>query len=1828
MLWTKRFKNCLVIPISSLLLALFWMELIHQFAGPLLPSLFAPPQAEAAVLSIDPTANGTTVQGTLSGCATSFDCVNDGARSPATPALPTTEYVQFSRNQLAHYQMADIASVANVTSITVYLWHLENSASYQFQVGLYDTDETTQFGTTQNLPIRTGSPGWDSVTISGLSLTQTQINNLRIRTTCTRPGSGNSTCRNYSMYAEVTYAETNTATVSAVGTQQNVVKNTNQYLGGSFAVVRNSGAANVTSVTVNETGSIDAANNLKNIKLFYEQDVTGPLDCAGETYGGGEPQFGSTISVGFSGTNGSATFTGSSVGISATAALCLYVVADVQSGATPGDAIEIQITNPSTDVVGDGGLTVSPGTAIAVAGASTVTAAVPSQSGYHWRNDDNTEPLASTAVGSENTLYTDFPKATPKRIRLQVSNIGNATASSIPYRLEYASKSGFASCADISSGWTDVGAATDHFDMFDSANLTDGSNTTDVVLNANGAITNPGGKTFQGTNAAQKDTSSQTAGITLSTTQYTELEYSIQSSASVSDGSTYCFRVTDAGTPLTSYVQYPEVVIAADINVVASGTHTATVVIPSADNYAGGVFAISDTGGGANTVTAIKLTEIGSITASSGISNIELRYDFDVTAPRTCDDQSYNIGDTPFGTASSFNDSSEITFTDNISIDTGKTLCVYIEYDVTTSASNGNVLEMQIANPSTDVMVTSSTVAPSSAVSPTGNTLVDGPLLTQIHYHWRNDDGSETTASSASGGSEDTPISDVRKGDTTRIRIAVSNEGGVTSPAVTYRLEYRAKITTCDAGGLWFDVGDVGGAWNMSPSINIADGNTTDITGFATGELTNENTTFVGTGALRESTSESAPLTLTSSQFTELEYSIEATVEAGYLSTYCFRVTDAGAELSSYVVYPEVTTVQRQDFFVQRGEEIVSGTGVTLVAGTDYDFIAATSSAFVRITNSQLSGAGDSGGTSPQNTDDVTAYISDQGDITTSFTIGRPAAAAAETRVFWEIIEFVGEPGTDNEMIVRGVGELPIAATNLTGSGATTGGVVDDTDVVVFITGQSSDASGRTFNESLYTASWNTSTNQPDFTRGDADSSSNVSYAVVEFTGINWLIQRVEHVYVDAIGTPETVGITPIPNVSKGFIHSQKRVGNGLAGLDEIGHQVWLSSLGQVSFQLRSGATTPTDHVSVAWVIANIQNGVGEMVVYNPFGTIAAGGTEVSAVSSTIGGTIRPANASIFATNDSTGTGTAFPPVYAGYSIASSTNFEIWRSDTGESIDFQALIVEWPVAETSVTQNYYRFYVDNDTLDPTDPWPLGAADLGENTSLTIDDEPLAEGERIRIRMSLKINNATLAAGVGSFKLQYGLMETTCSAIAAWSDIGGPGGAGAWRGFDATPIDGTELATSSPAAGTLNLSVSDVVGTYEEQNNTTVNPYKVDVGQDIEYDWLIQHNTAEQRSNYCFRMVNADGGELVYTNYPTLRTTGYTPVVANWRWYDDEVSETPATALGAENVSPSNIVNQNSIKLRLTAAEIENSTGTNVKFALQYSEYADFSDGGTFVASTTSCTASSTWCFADGGGVEGELIQSATLSDADSCTAGVGSGCGTHNEDATTPNTLTQPAGSNMEFEFTLKQPAARVNAVYYFRPYDTERSLPVAASSSLPNLVTEGARMDFSVNGLPTGTSTGGIVTDATTTATAINFDNIPLNTPVEAAQRITVDTNATDGYQVLKYTSQQLLNSYGDSIQSITSSNTTPTGWATACVGPAISCFGYHVTDAVLFGGSARFAPLDSYAAASVSPVEIMYNSFPVNDTEDIIYRLQVSELQPAGDYVADITYVAVPVF
>ncbi len=223
-------------------------------------------------------------------------------------------------------------------------------------------------------------------------------------------------------------------TVGTIGTQtvNLMIPSTSQYVGGAFTMIRDTGSASITGITINENGTVDAQANIANIRLFYDLDTTAPYDCTGESYTGTETQYGSTVAS-FDAADGNAAFNGS-VSVSSTQAVCLYTVLDVGSGATNNQTLELQITNPSTDIVASAG-TVSPSTAIAISGTTTLQ--VPSN------NNPNlpaslTQPVSESAWTTDNTPDLGFTISDPDggdtvKYEIQVADNPSFTSPIIDY---------------------------------------------------------------------------------------------------------------------------------------------------------------------------------------------------------------------------------------------------------------------------------------------------------------------------------------------------------------------------------------------------------------------------------------------------------------------------------------------------------------------------------------------------------------------------------------------------------------------------------------------------------------------------------------------------------------------------------------------------------------------------------------------------------------------------------------------------------------------------------------------------------------------------------------------------------------------------------------------------------------------------------------------------------------------------------------------------------------------------------------------------------------------------------------------------------------------------------------------------------------------------------------------------------------------------------------------------------------------------------------------------------------------------------------------------
>jgi len=193
-----------------------------------------------------------------------------------------------------------------------------------------------------------------------------------------------------------------------------------------------------------------------------------------------------------------------------------------------------------------------------------------------------------------------------------------------------------------------------------------------------------------------------------------------------------------------------------------------------------------------------------------------------------------------------------------------------------------------------------------------------------------------------------------------------------------------------------------------------------------------------------------------------------------------------------------------------------------------------------------------------------------------------------------------------------------------------------------------------------------------------------------------------------------------------------------------------------------------------------------------------------------------------------------------------------------------------------------------------------------------------------------------------------------------------------------------------------------------------------------------------------------------------------------------------------------------------------------------------------------------------------------------------------------------------------------------------------ASVDTIFSFTVDGVLAGTVVNTSPASTTTGD------TTATAIPFGELIADTASTAAQALSVETNAANGFVVTVQTDQQLTSSNGADIDGFQdgSFTTTPTAWTQPGATPGAENeyghWGISSTDESLTGS---LAPLynggNDFVSASTTPVEVFRHDGPTDGsiadqgTATVIYQVEISALQEAAtDYTATLTYVATPVF
>ena len=186
---------------------------------------------------------------------------------------------------------------------------------------------------------------------------------------------------------------------------------------------------------------------------------------------------------------------------------------------------------------------------------------------------------------------------------------------------------------------------------------------------------------------------------------------------------------------------------------------------------------------------------------------------------------------------------------------------------------------------------------------------------------------------------------------------------------------------------------------------------------------------------------------------------------------------------------------------------------------------------------------------------------------------------------------------------------------------------------------------------------------------------------------------------------------------------------------------------------------------------------------------------------------------------------------------------------------------------------------------------------------------------------------------------------------------------------------------------------------------------------------------------------------------------------------------------------------------------------------------------------------------------------------------------------------------------------------------------------------------DFTVYGIATTDTpvNGTATTSVTTSSTTIPFGTLGHYNPETAAQDLTVQTNAANGFVVTVQSDGAFRSSTGADIDDFKDGTlvTTPEAWESPSVGLDINNentwghWGFTTEDLDTVGNRTTDFVADQWAGVSTTPAVVFAHDGPADSTTPGIgsttvgYRVEISPLQEAGDdYQTTLTYIATPTF
>lgn len=285
---------------------------------------------------------------------------------------------------------------------------------------------------------------------------------------------------------------------------------------------------------------------------------------------------------------------------------------------------------------------------------------------------------------------------------------------------------------------------------------------------------------------------------------------------------------------------------------------------------------------------------------------------------------------------------------------------------------------------------------------------------------------------------------------------------------------------------------------------------------------------------------------------------------------------------------------------------------------------------------------------------------------------------------------------------------------------------------------------------------------------------------------------------------------------------------------------------------------------------------------------------------------------------------------------------------------------------------------------------------------------------------------------------------------------------------------------------------------------------------------------------------------------------------------------------------------------------------------------------------------------------GVTVNSLTLSSGGGSAANDTITIGLNQTDGT-PEALNIAAGSTLVFDILnnrittpAKVAAAGTADVWQmsFATRDNAASVDLDTGSSQVSTLDEttasatiNTTLSFTLSAIAGSTSVFGITTDRASTAVTIPFGTLAPNSEYEVAHRLSIVTNAPNGYNVYLLQNGNLT-SGSDDVDVFQDGSRIDDSANTAWTSPAVVTgneatyghVGYGSTDADVFATNNQWAGIPSIGASGAAPVTtgLACNgaAATTGDTCDIVYKIEVSALQEAGTYTNELYYVIVPLY